>query len=185
VALAEELEVAVGHATGYVDEGDAVSAVIATEPSTGERVYLCAIDGADGFRSWIALDGDGRALTRRRDLREAVSIAALCEVAVDAAGGGDLDGLLDRLADLREHDAPEGIEEAEAAARELRGVIGEPPQLATPDRLDAIGTATRRLERELDPLSVSPFAAAMRSSQDAVAELQREIEAGYRLELEP
>lgn len=183
VALADELVSIAGHATRYVEDGDTVSAVIATEPEEGRRVYLCAVDGADGFRSWIALDGEGSPLTRRRDLREAVSIAALCELAADAAGGGDVDSLMARLAELREREAPEGIEEAEAAASALRDVLGEAPQLATPARLDGIGTATRRLERELDPTSASPFAAAMKASQDSVGELQREIEAGYRLEL--
>ena len=183
MALTDELEAIVGHAAGYVDAGDTVSAVIPTEPSVGGRVYLCAIDGADGFRSWIALDAAGAPVTERRELREAVSIAALCEVAVDAAGGGDLDGLIARLAELREREAPEGIEDAEAAARALREVLGEPPQLATAARLDEIGAATRRLERELDGTSGSPFAAALKASQDSVAELQREIEAGYRLPL--
>ncbi|HWQ24629.1 MAG TPA: hypothetical protein VNK94_11035, partial [Gaiellaceae bacterium] len=77
-----------------------------------------------------------------------------------------------------------GIEHAEDAARALRAVLAEPPQLATPGRLDEIGAATRRLEQELDPAAPSPFAAALRAAQDAVAELQREIEAGYRLPLE-
>ena len=116
-------------------------------------------------------------------MREAVSIAALCEVASDAAGGGDLDALIARLAELREREAPSGIEAAEAAARALRGVLAEAPQLATPARLDEIGAATRRLEQELDPMASSPFASALQASQDAVAELQREIEAGYRLPL--
>ena len=49
--------------------------------------------------------------------------------------------------------------------------------------LDEIGAATRRLEQELDPLAPSPFAAAMQASQASVAELQREIEAGYRVPL--
>lgn len=183
MALADELEGIVAHAFEYADDGDAVSAVIPTEPAPGRRVYLCAIDGTDGYRSWIALDGDGAALTQRRDLREAVSIAALCEVAVDAAGGGDLDGLIEQLVELRERESPDGIEEAVAAARALRDVVGDPPQLASPSRLDEIGVATRALERELDPISASPFAATMKASQDAVAELQREIEAGYRLDL--
>lgn len=183
MALADELERIVGHASEYVEDGDAVSAVIPTEPAPGRRVYLCAIDGGDGYRSWVALDAEGGALTGRRDLREAVSIAVLCEVAVDVAGGGDLDALIEQLVELQARESPEGIEDAVAAARALRDALGDPPQLASPSRLDEIGAATRRLERELDPMSASPFAAAMKSSQDAVAELQREIEAGYRLDL--
>ena len=62
-------------------------------------------------------------------------------------------------------------------------MLGEPPQLASPGRLDEIGAATRRLEQELDPTAASPFSSAMQSSQGAVAELQREIEAGYRASL--
>jgi len=107
----------------------------------------------------------------------------MCEVATDAAGGGDLEALIARLGELRMREAPEGIESAEEAARRLRLVLGEPPQLASPGRLDEIGMATRRLERELDPMAASPFSAALKSSQEAVAELQREIEAGYRVPL--
>jgi hypothetical protein len=96
-----------------------------------------------------------------------------------------VDALIASLAELREREAPEGIEDAEEAARALQEVLGDPPQLATPSRLDEIGAATRRLERELDPAGASSFAAAMKSAQGAVAELQREIEAGYRLQLTP
>jgi hypothetical protein len=163
--------------------GDRVSAVLSTEPTVGRRIYLVSFDDADGYRSWLALDGDGVAITAKRDLRDAIAIAVLCEVAADAAGGGDLDALVARLEELRRSEAPPGIEDAEAAALALRDVLGEPPQLATPSRLDEIGAATRRLERELDPTSASPFAAAMRSSEAAVSELQREIEAGYRVPL--
>ena len=66
----------------------------------------------------------------------------------------------------------------------LRDVVGAPPQLATAERLDAIGAATRRLEQELDPAGPSPFAAALKSAQGAVSELQREVEAGYLVDLE-
>jgi hypothetical protein len=127
----------------------------------------------------VAVDEGGQIVASRADVRAAVSIAALCEVAVDSAGGGDLDGLIASLADLREREAPEGIEQAEAAARALREVVGDPPQLATPERLDEIGAATRALEQELDPGGPSPFAAALKSAQGAVSELQREVEAGY------
>ena len=183
-ALLDELERIAGLAAAHADPGDRVSAVIPTEPSPGRRVYLCAFDGADGYRSWLAVDADGRPVTERRTLREAVTVAVMCEVATDAAGGGDLDVLIERLRELRETEAPPGIEVAEEAARSLRDVLAQPPQLASPARLDEIGLATRRLEQELDPTSASPFASAMRTSEAAVAELQREIEAGYRVPLE-
>ena len=182
--LAADIErVAELAATGSARAGDRVSAVLPTEPVPGRRVYLVAFDDADGYRSWVALAEDGSPVTATRELRDAVAIAVLCEIAADAAGGGDLDALVARLEELRVTEAPPGIEEAEAAARTLREVVGEPPQLANPERLDAIGVATRRLERELDPSSASPFAGAMRAAEAAVSELQREIEAGYRVPL--
>jgi hypothetical protein len=184
MALSAEIERAAGLAASTDGaDGDVVSGVVATEPAPGRRVYLCSFDGGDGYRSWLAVAGEGTVVSSRSELREAVSIAALCEVASDSAGGGDIDLLIDRLEELRRTDAPEGIEQAVEAARALRDVLGEPPQLATPARLDEIGVATRRLELELDPTGASPFSVAMRSSQGAVAELQREIEAGYRVPL--
>jgi hypothetical protein len=183
VSLADDLEHAAELAARHAPDSR-VSAVLATEPEKGRRVYLVALDDSDGYRSWLAVRGDGSAVASRAELREAVSIAALCELASDAAGGGDLQGLVERLRELREREAPEGVEEAEQAARSLAAVVAQPPQLASPERLDAIGRATRRLEQELDPLSPSPFAAAMRSADGAVGELQREIEAGYRLPLD-
>jgi hypothetical protein len=183
VVLEDELEGAVAAAREHGEEGDAISAVLPTEPEPGQRVYLCAFDGADGFRSWLAVDGNGAMVVSRAELRSAISIAALCEVAADAAGGGDVDELVSRLEELRSREDPPGVEDAIEAARELRRVLGEPPQLASASRLDEIGAATRRLEKELDPTGASPFATAMQAAQAAVAELQREIEAGYRVEL--
>jgi hypothetical protein len=183
MSLGDELGRARKLAAAHLGEGDSVSGILATETEPGARVYVCSVDGADGTRGWLGVREDGSVVARRAELRAAVSIAALCEVAVDAAGGGDLDGLLASLADLREREAPEGIEDAEAAARALREVIGAPPQLASPERLDAIGAATRRLEQELAPGGASPFAAALKSAQGAVAELQREVEAGYLVDL--
>lgn len=184
VTLADELVTARELASAHAGPGDVVSGILAAEPSAGARVYVCSLDGADGLRSWLAVRGDGTPVATRADLRAAVSIAALCEIAADAAGGGDVDDLLARLRELRELEAPEGIEDAELAARMLRDVLGEPPQLATPARLDAIGAAARRLEQELSPNAPSPFVAAMRAAHGVVGELQREIEAGYLIGLE-
>jgi hypothetical protein len=184
VTLVDEIETARELAAAHAGPGDVVSGVLAAEPSAGGRVYVCSFNGADGFRSWLAVRDDGTPVAERADVRAAVSVAALCEIAADAAGGGDLDELLTQLRELREREAPEGIEDAELAARELREILGEPPQLATPERLDAIGAAARRLEQELSPNAPSPFVAAMRAAQGVVGELQREIEAGYLIGLE-
>jgi len=183
VGLADELEGVGALAAAHAGPGDVVSGIIASEPGDGQRLYLCSFDDADGRRSWLAIRDDGAPVASRAELRAAVSIAALCEVAEDAAGGGDLDALIATLVEIREREAPPGIEDAEAAARALRSVLGEPPQVASPARLDEIGAATRRLERELDSSTSSPFAAALQSSLGAVSELEREIEAGYRIEL--
>jgi hypothetical protein len=183
VALQDDLERVVGLVESGLGAGAAVSGILATEAAPARRVYLCSIDDADATRSWLGVCDDGSTVTSRAEVRAAVSIAALCEVAAESAGGGDLEGLITALGDLRAREAPEGIEDAEAAALALREVVGEPPQLATTDRLDEIGAATRRLERELDPAGPSPFAAALKAAQGAVQELQREVEAGYRVEL--
>ena len=112
------------------------------------------------------------------------SIKTVRKAVTDANAVGDLDGLLTQLAELREREAPEGIEAAEDAVRRLKEVIGDPPQLASPARLDAIGAAARRLEQELSPGAPSPFVATMRAADGVVGELQREIEAGYRISLD-
>jgi len=184
MGLREDLGRAAEHAEAVAGEGARVSGVLATEALPGRRVYLSSIDDADGTRAWVAVRADGTVVSGRPELRAAVSIAALCEVAADTAGGGDVEGLLASLVDLRDREHPEGIEGAIAAAEALRDVLGEPPQLSTPARLDEIGAAARRLEGELDPGGSSPFAAALKSAQAAVAELQREVEAGYLVELE-
>ena len=79
-------------------------------------------------------------------MRDAVSIAALCEVAEEAAFPGDLDELRAQLVALRIAEAPDGIEEAEDAARELQHVLGAPPHVASPGpaRRDRAGRASAR-----------------------------------------
>jgi hypothetical protein len=175
VGLSEELE-RIAAAAGQYGEG--VRGVIAAEPDPAVRVYLCAYE--DG---WLALDEEGRPVAERELVRKAASIAALCEVAEDTSGGGDLQALRADLRRLRLTENPEGIEEAEEAALALEQAVGAPPRVATPAYLDALGAATRRLEQALGDAGVSPFAQAMQSALGSVEDLTEEIERTYKLEL--
>jgi hypothetical protein len=112
-----------------------------------------------------------------------VSIAALCEVAEESAGGGDLGELRAQLATLRLTDDPPGLDEAEDAALELERAVGRAPRIASPQYLDAVGAATIRLERALGDEVDSPFAAAMRAATTTVDELTSEVEGAYKGEL--
>jgi hypothetical protein len=178
----EELERIAAVAAELARDGERLSAVLPTEAQPGARVYVCAFENG-GERTWLALDAAAAPVSDRQAVRDAVSIAALCEIAGETAAGGDLDELRSQLAALRVTEAPPGIDEVEEAALELQRTIGAPPQCATPSRLDAIGAAARRLELALDPVAGSPFAAAMRSATGAVDSLMREVESGYRGEL--
>lgn len=182
MALVDDLERIAAAATAHAGDGEHVSGVLAAEPSPGERVYLCAFErGDDGGRSWLALDDAGRPLSSRATVRDAVSIAAVCEIAAESAFPGDLDELRAQLVQLRLTERPAGIEEAEEAAATLQRTLGTPPRLASPAQLDAIGAATRQLEAALfAPGDGSPFSAAMRGAQAAADELWREVEDRYR-----
>jgi len=182
VALSEDLERIAAAAQAFAGGGETVEGLLATEPEPGLRIYLCAFAGADGH-SWLALDGDGRPVEERAAVRAAASIAALCELAEESSGGGDLEALRAELRRLAVTEAPAGIEEAEEAALALERTIGAPPRLATPSYLDEVGTATRRLEQALGDVGVSPFAQAMQSALGAVDELTQDIERSYKLEV--
>ena len=176
MTLAEELE--------RIAAGSGAAAILAAEAQPGERVYVCAFEEGEEERTWLALDGDGNPVSERRRVRDAVTILALCELAEETAGGGDLDDLRSQLAALRVTENPSGIEEAEEAALELQHVLAAPPMLATPARLDEIGAATRKLEVALGgAVQGSPFAQAMTSASQVVEDLLHDVERGYRIEL--
>ena len=185
VALPDDLERIAASAAAQADgDGSALSGILATEPGAGAWIYVCAFESADGTRSWLALDGDGEPVASERSVRDAVSIAALCEVAEESAFPGDLDELRAQLVALRITEGPDGIDEADAAARALQHVLGAPPHLASPTRLDEIGQAARRLELALDPTAPSPFTAAMRSAVDVAEALWADVRGAYRVPLE-
>lgn len=169
-------------AARYADDGERLEAVLPAEPSLSRRTYLCAYLGPRG-RRWLAFDDDGEPVTDRNRVRETVSIAALCEIAEETAGGGELEDLRQRLAALRLTEAPAGIDEAEAAALELERTIGASPRVASPAWLDDVGAATRRLERALGSDNDSPFAVALHQATGAVEELARDVEANYKASL--
>jgi len=83
--LEGDLVQAAAAAASFAAPGERVEAVLAAEPASGERFYVCAFVGEHG-RTWIALAADGTGVTSRTSVREAVSIAALCEIADELAG---------------------------------------------------------------------------------------------------
>jgi len=182
MSVAEDVGRIADAAAAFAEPGEELAGVLVTE-TLGRRIYLCAFESAEG-RAWLAVGADGEPLTEGRLVREAASLAALCEVAEESAGGGHLPELQTRLAELRETDNPEGIEEAEAAAASLAETLQPEPRIANGDYLDALGSASRRLEQALGESGASPFAAAMQAALGSVEELAADVESNYKIALE-
>lgn len=178
--LSEQLARIAEVARGFAGAEEELAAVIPAEPATGVRVYLCAYSNEGEDKSWLALDDEGRPIESRSLLRDAVSIAALCEVAEEAAGGGRLDDLHSQLVALRLTENPPGIDEAEEATLALERAVGATPRLASPAYLDDVGAATHRLERALGEIGRSPFAEALKQAVGTVDELSQDVERNYR-----
>ena len=85
MSLSEDVGRIAEVAAHYAAPGEELAAVVPVEPATGERVYLCAHEQADGTQSWLALDDRGAPLTNRTLIRDAASIAALVEIAEENA----------------------------------------------------------------------------------------------------
>jgi hypothetical protein len=182
MTLVEDVARIAGTAAAFAAAEEEVAGVLVTE-TLGRRIYLCAFASAEGH-AWLALDADGQPLTERRLVREAASLAALCELAEESAGGGHLPELQARLAELRETDNPAGIEEAEAAAAALADTLQPEPRVASGAYLDAVGTAAHRLEQALGESGASPFAATMQAALGSVEELGDDVERNYKLTLD-
>jgi hypothetical protein len=180
VALDDDLEAVAEAASAFAAPGERVTGILATELLRFGRVYLCAYASGDERPAWLALDAERAPVTSLAAVREAAKLAALCELAEETAGGGDLAELRERLRELRETEAPVGIEAAETAAAALAATLEPEPRLATTDYLDRIGAAARRLEQALGDDAGSPFAAAMQQALPAVDEVAAEVEQRYR-----
>ena len=175
MALADDLERIAAAAARH----GTVTGVLAAEPGGARRFYVVAFE--DG--GWLVLDAEGSPVVTRADVRDAASIVAMCELAGDLAGGGDLEALRAQLAQVKMVEQPPGIEEAEDAALALERAVGAPPRLATPAYLDQVGAATMALERALGETS-SPFSAAIRSTTPAVQEFVADVERRYKRDLQ-
>jgi hypothetical protein len=182
VALQDDLDRIAVAAAAFAEQGEELAGVVAAEPRAGERVYLCAFGGGESH-TWLALDDAGEPIANRELVRQAASLVALCEVAEESAGGGELDELRSRLVALRLTENPPGIDEAEEAVLALQQVLGVAPRLATTKWLDEVGAATRRLEEALGDSGLSPFAEAMKAAAQSVQDFVTDVEANSRVAL--
>ena len=85
MSVSEDVSRAAGIAAQHRAPGQQVVAVLAVESAGGERLYLCAFGDDEGNQEWLALDAGGVPVSERARVREAASIAALVEVAEEAA----------------------------------------------------------------------------------------------------
>jgi hypothetical protein len=85
VALEQDLRRIAEAAARQADDREEVAGIVPTEPASGIRLYVCAY-GTEDATSWLVLDATGVVVGDRALVRDAVSIAALCEVAEEAAG---------------------------------------------------------------------------------------------------
>jgi hypothetical protein len=84
MALDRELRRIAEVAVTYAREGEELAGIIPAEPAVG-RLYVCAYrDGEE--TSWLVLTADGSPVEDRSLVRDAVSIAALYELAEEATG---------------------------------------------------------------------------------------------------
>jgi hypothetical protein len=85
VGLDEDLRRLAEAAAVHAVEGEEVAGIVPAEPASGIRLYVCAY-GNEEATTWLVLDATGVPVQDRTLVHDAVSIAALCEVAEEAAG---------------------------------------------------------------------------------------------------
>jgi hypothetical protein len=85
MALDQELRRIAEVAVTYCRDGEELAGIVPAEPAVGVRLYVCAYrDGEEA--SWLVLAADCSPVEDRSLVRDAVSIAALYELAEEAAG---------------------------------------------------------------------------------------------------
>jgi hypothetical protein len=86
VDLDRELRRIAEKAVTYCREGEELAGIIPVESASSGRVYVCAYQYGDET-SWLVLDASGDPVADRVLVKDAVSIAALVELAEEAGGG--------------------------------------------------------------------------------------------------
>jgi hypothetical protein len=124
VPLEQDLRRIAERAAVYAEEGEDVAGIVPAEPASGFRLYVCAY-GSEDATSWLVLDATGVPVADRELVRDAVSIAALCEVAEEAAGVEPDSARVASPALLDELGADAGPDVAEA----LKGAAGTVEEL--------------------------------------------------------
>ena len=119
MALEQDLRRIAERAAVYAEEGEDVAGIVPAEPASGFRLYVCAY-GSENATGWLVLDATGVPVADRELVRDAVSIAALCEVAEEAAGVEPDSARVASPALLDELGADAGPDVAEA----LKGAAG-------------------------------------------------------------
>jgi len=85
VKLERELRRIAEAAVAYAADGEELAGIVPAEPSEGVRLYLCAYRHGEET-AWLVLDADGAPIEDRSLVRDAVSIAALWELANEVRG---------------------------------------------------------------------------------------------------
>ena len=147
----------------------------------GERALPLRLrDATAAERSWLALDAGGATpVDERQAIRDAVSIAALCELAEEVAAGGDLDELRSQARRAPRHREPRGDRRGRGGACSSSSACSaRRPRWRRRPASTRSALATRRLELALGgALQGSPFADAMRGAGDVVDALTGDVEA--------
>jgi hypothetical protein len=112
-------------AVRFAAEGEEVAGILPAELAGGVRLYVCAYRLGDAT-SWLVLDATGVPVEDRPLVRDAVSIAALCEVAEEAAGAEAGDARIaspSRLDELGAGGGSEVVDAVEGAAQTIEELL--------------------------------------------------------------
>ena len=113
MALENDLRRIAETAARFASDGEEVAGIVPAEPASGIRVYVCAY--ADGeATSWLVFDATAVPVQDVQLVRDAVSIAALCELAEEATGAEPEEARVASPALLDELGASGGAEVAAA-----------------------------------------------------------------------